>query len=154
MARRILCSVALSITMLDCRLARVMEPRVTTSTRRLEAVRILSEAGIPVQVLVAPIIPAINDHEIEPILEAAVKAGATGVGHVLLRLPLEIKTLFTEWLENHFPDRASRVLSLVRQTRGGALYRSAWGERQRGTGPYADLIVQRVRKTKRRLGLD
>ncbi|MDE0812093.1 MAG: PA0069 family radical SAM protein [Alphaproteobacteria bacterium] len=154
MARRTLCSVALSITMLDCRLARVMEPRVPTSTRRLEAVQILSEAGIPVQVLVAPIIPAINDHEIEPILEAAVKAGATGVGHVLLRLPLEIKTLFTEWLENHFPDRASRVLSLVRQTRGGALYRSAWGERQRGTGPYADLIVQRVRKTKRRLGLD
>jgi DNA repair photolyase len=154
MARRNLCAVALSITTLDRGLARMMEPRATTPARRLEAVRIPADAGIPVQVLVAPIIPAINDHEIEPILEAAAKAGATGAGHVLLRLPLEIKALFAKWLENHFPDRASRVLSLVRQTRGGALYQSTWGERQRGTGPYADLIGQRVRKTKRRLGLD
>ena len=154
MARRNLCTVALSVTTLDRGLARVMEPRATTPARRLEAVRVLAAAGIPVQVLVAPIIPAINDHEIEPILEASAEAGASGAGHVLLRLPLEIKDLFTEWLGHHFPDRARRVLSLVRQTRGGALYRATWGERQRGVGPYADLIAQRVAKTKRRLGLD
>lgn len=154
MARRNLCTVALSITTLDRGLARVMEPRATTPARRLEAVRVLVAAGVPVQVLVAPIIPAINDHEIEPILEAVAEAGATGAGYVLLRLPLEIKDLFSEWLALHFPDRARRVLSLVRQTRGGALYRGTWGERQRGVGPYADLIGQRVAKTKRRLGLD
>lgn len=154
MARRNLCAVALSVTTLDRGLARVMEPRATTPSRRIEAVRMLAAAGIPVQVLVAPIIPAINDHEIEPILELSAKAGATGAGHVMLRLPLEIKELFIEWLEQHFPDRTSRVLSLIRQSRGGALYRSAWGERQRGTGPYAELISQRVRKSKRRFGLD
>jgi DNA repair photolyase len=154
MARRNLCSVALSITTLDRGLARVMEPRATTPVRRLEAVRLLTEAGVPVHVLVAPIIPAINDHEIEVILEASVKAGAKGAGYVLLRLPREIKELFAEWLEQHFPDRARRVLSLIRQTRGGTLYRAAWGERQRGVGPYADLIAQRFAKTKRRLGLD
>jgi DNA repair photolyase len=154
MARRNLCSVALSITTLDRDLARVMEPRATTPARRLEAVRLLTAAGVPVQVLVAPIIPAINDHEIEPILEAVATAGAVGAGYVLLRLPHEIKGLFAEWLEEHFPDRARRVFSLVRQTRGGALYRSTWGERQRGTGPYADLIAQRIKKMKLRLGLD
>ncbi|MDA0340428.1 MAG: PA0069 family radical SAM protein [Proteobacteria bacterium] len=154
MARRNLCSVAMSITTLDRDLARVMEPRATTPARRVETVRALAAAGVPVRVLVAPIIPAVNDHEIEPILQASAEAGASGAGYVLLRLPLEIKELFTEWLEQHFPDRSSRVLSLVRQTRGGALYRSGWGERQRGTGPYADLIAQRVKKTKRRLGLD
>ena len=154
MARRNLCSVAISITTLDRNLARVMEPRATTPARRVEAVRLLTAAGVPVQVLVAPIIPAINDHEIEPILEAAAAAGAVGAGHVLLRLPLEIKELFAEWLNQHFPDRARRVYSLVRQTRGGALYRATWGERQRGTGPYADLIAQRMAKAKRRLGLD
>lgn len=154
MARRNLCSVAISITTLDRDLARVMEPRATTPARRLEAVRLLTAAGVPVQVLVAPIIPAINDHEIEPILEAVAGAGAVGAGYVLLRLPLEIKDLFAEWLEEHFSDRARRVFSLVRQTRGGALYRATWGERQRGTGPYADLIAQRVHKTKRRLGLN
>jgi len=100
---------------------------------------------------VAPIIPTINDHEIESILQASAWAGASGAGYVL---SLEIKELFTEWLEQHFPDRASRVLSLVRQTRGGALYRSSWSERQRGTGPYVDLIAQRVKKNKRRFGLD
>lgn len=154
MARRNLCTVALSVTTLDRGLARVMEPRATTPARRLEAVRILAAAGVPVQVLVAPIIPAINDHEIESILEASAAAGASGAGYVLLRLPLEIKELFAEWLEQHFPDRADRVLSLVRQTRRGALYQAGWRERQRGVGPYADLIAQRVAKTKRRLGLN
>jgi DNA repair photolyase len=154
MARRNLCSVAISITTLDRNLARVMEPRATTPARRVEAVRLLTAAGVPVQVLAAPIIPAINDHEIEPILEIAAEAGALGAGYVLLRLPLEIKELFAEWLDLNFPDRARRVLSLVRQTRGGALYRAAWGERQRGTGPFADLIAQRFAKAKRRLGLD
>lgn len=154
MARRDLCSVAISITTLDRDLARVMEPRATTPARRLEAVRALAVAGVPVQVLVAPIIPAINDHEIEPILHASAAAGALGAGYVLLRLPHEIKGLFREWLDQHFPDRANRVISLIRQTRGGQLYRAAWGERQRGTGAYADLIGQRFKNTKRRLGLD
>ena len=154
MVRRDLCSVAISITTLDRGLARVMEPRAATPGRRIETVRALASAGVPVQVLVAPIIPAINDHEIEPILQACAEAGALGAGYVLLRLPLEIKALFQDWLEQHFPDRARRVLSLVRQTRGGQLYRSAFGERQRGTGAYADLIAQRFKKAKRRFGLD
>ncbi|MGE4217943.1 MAG: radical SAM protein, partial [Alphaproteobacteria bacterium] len=113
-----------------------------------------ADAGIPTAVMAAPMIPALNDMELEAILEAAAKAGATGAGYVLLRLPLEIRDLFVEWLETHAPDRASRVMKLVRDTRGGRDYASQWGERMRGTGPYADLLRQRFKLAIARLGLD
>jgi len=154
MAARGLAQVALSITTLDPRLARVMEPRAATPTRRIEAVRRLSAAGIPVAVLVSPIIPAVNDHEIEAILEAAAAAGATSASTILLRLPLEIADLFGEWLETHFPDRVARVLSLIRQSRGGRLYDSRFGHRMKGSGPYAEMLRARFERAKRRLGLD
>lgn len=135
--------VAISVTTLDRTLARQMEPRAPTPARRLEAIRELSAAGVPVTVLAAPILPALNDHEIEKILEAAAKAGAGAAGYVLLRLPHEIKDLFADWLAEHYPDRADRVMSLVRQTRGGKLYQTEWGKRKTGTGPYADQIAKR-----------
>jgi DNA repair photolyase len=154
MAAQNLAWVAISITTLDSKLARVMEPRAATPARRLETVRALSDAGIPVAVMVAPVIPGLNDHEIESILEAAKKAGAVRATHVLLRLPLELKTLFREWLETAAPERAGRVMSLVRQTRGGKDYDANWRSRQTGTGPVAELIGKRVRNAVRRLGLD
>ena len=118
------------------------------------AVRALAAAGIPAAVLAAPMIPAVNDAELETILERAAAAGATSAGYVLLRLPLEIKQLFEDWLARHMPDRAARVLSLVRQTRGGAMYDSRFGVRQKGTGAYADLLAQRFAVASRRLGLE
>ncbi len=145
--------VTMSITTLDRRLARAMEPRAATPSRRLDAVRHLSEAGVGVCVNVAPIIPGLTDHEIEPILEAAAEAGAAEAAYTLIRLPLEIKDLFREWLQEHRPDRAARVESLISQVRGGALYRSEFGERMRGTGPYADLIRQRFRIASAKYGL-
>lgn len=153
MAARGLVSVAISITTLDRHLARVMEPRAATPGRRLDTVHALKSEGIPVHVLAAPIIPAINDGEIEALVEASAEAGARGVGHILLRLPHEIKDLFREWLEQHFPDRVDRVYSLIRQTRGGDLYRAEWGERMRGSGPYAALIHRRFEVAKKRVGL-
>ena len=154
MAKRNLVRVCLSITTLDARLARIMEPRAASPERRLAAVRDLAAAGIPAAVLAAPMIPAVNDAELETILERAAAAGATSAGYVLLRLPLEIKQLFEEWLERHMPDRAARVLSLIRQTRGGALYDSRFGVRQKGTGAYADLLAQRFAVAAKRLGLE
>ncbi|MBU0725716.1 MAG: PA0069 family radical SAM protein [Alphaproteobacteria bacterium] len=154
MAERRLVSVFLSITTLDRDLARSMEPRAATPPRRLEALRLLSQAGIPVGVMAAPMIPALNDHELESILEAAVEAGARSASYVLLRLPLEIKDLFADWLTAHQPGRAKHVLSLVRDTRGGALYRSDFGTRMRGEGPYAQLLEQRFRAAVRRYGLN
>ena len=145
--------VTLSITTLDRKLARTMEPRAATPGRRLDAIRALSEAGVPVCVNVAPIIPGLTDHEIEPILEAAADAGASEASYTLLRLPLEIKDLFREWLVSNYPDRAAKVESLVRQTRGGALYRSRFGERMKGTGPYADQIRQRFALAAKRYNL-
>ena len=145
--------VAISVTTLDRSLARRMEPRAPTPARRLEAIRELAATGVPVTVLAAPILSALNDHEIEIILEAAAEAGAGAAGYVLLRLPLEIKDLFADWLAEHYPDRADRVMSLVRQTRGGALYQSEWGKRQSGTGAYADQIARRFRLACRRYGL-
>jgi DNA repair photolyase len=154
MAARRLASVMISVTTLDRRLARLMEPRAPTSGRRLEAMRALSVAGVPVGVLSSPMIPGLNDHELESILEAAAEAGAVTAGYVLLRLPLEIKQLFTEWLEAHYPLRAAKVLALVRETRGGRLYDSAFGTRMRGTGPLADLLRRRFEVACARLGLD
>jgi len=154
MARENLVRVMISLTTLDRGLARVMEPRAPTPERRLEAVRTLNAAGVPTGVLTAPVIPAINDAELEALLEAAVRAGAKHAGYVLLRLPLEIKELFAEWLETHFPDRKSKVLNLVRDTRGGGLYQAEFGLRQRGSGVYADLIAKRFKQTARRLDLN
>lgn len=153
MAAQGLASVAISITSLDRTLARRMEPRACTPAKRLEAVAALAAAGIPVAVLASPMIPALNDHELEAILTEAAAAGATAASYILLRLPLEIADLFEEWLREHYPDRADRVLSLVRQSRDGALYRSAFGTRMKGTGPYAALLRQRFQNAARRLGL-
>ena len=154
MARERLAHVTLSVTTLDRRLARSMEPRASAPARRLEAVAGLREAGVPVAVNFAPIIPALNDHELEAVLEAASRAGAGGAGYTLLRLPLEIADLFREWLEAHAPDRAARVLSRVRDMRGGPLYKSAFHERMKGEGPYAGMISQRFAIACRRLGLE
>lgn len=143
MAAEGLARVAVSLTTLDRTLARRMEPRAPTPARRLDAIRGLAAAGIPVTVLTAPLIPALNDHEIERILRTAAEAGADSAGYVLLRLPLELKELFTDWLESHYPERAARVLKLVRDTRGGALYQNEWGRRQTGTGVYAAQIARR-----------
>lgn len=145
---------AISITTLDRTLARVMEPRAATPGRRLDAVRALAGAGAPPVVMFAPVIPGLNDHELEAVLESAADAGAVGAGYVVLRLPLEIKDLFREWLEAKLPDRAGRVMSLVRQMRGGKDYDAQWGARMKGEGPIAEMIGQRFRIAKRRFGLD
>jgi DNA repair photolyase len=153
MAERNLARVAISITSLDRRLARSMEPRAATPEKRLEAVRRLTEAGVPVIVMFAPVIPGLNDHEMEAVLERAADAGAVGAGYVALRLPLEIKDLFREWLQTDHPDRASRVMSLVRQMRGGKDYDPQWGSRMTGQGPIADLMGKRFAAAKARYGL-
>lgn len=153
MAAKNLARVAVSITTLDRHVARAMEPRAATPSRRLDTVKRLADAGIPVTVMVAPIIPGLTDHEIEPILEAAREAGARDAGYVLLRLPLEIKDLFREWLREEFPDRADKVISLLRSMHGGRDYTADFGVRQRGRGPYASQIALRFRLAKKRLGL-
>jgi DNA repair photolyase len=153
MAHQNLVRVAISVTTLDGDLARRLEPRAAAPHRRLQAIRRLSGAGVPTAVMVAPIIPALTDHEIERILEVAAAAGAGSAGYVLLRLPHEVKELFEGWLESHAPARASHVLSLVRQCRGGRLYDATFGRRMRGEGPYARLIEQRFATARRRLGL-
>ncbi|TDR93782.1 PA0069 family radical SAM protein [Enterovirga rhinocerotis] len=154
MAERGLAKVALSVTTLDPRLARRMEPRAATPTKRLSAIRQLTEAGIPVSVLVAPLIPAINDHEIESILRAAYASGAREAGYVLLRLPHELKGIVRDWLAENYPDRMKHVLSLVEETRGGKLYDSAFGQRQTGVGPYAWMIGRRFEAAAGRLGFN
>lgn len=154
MARRNLAEVFLSVTTLDKDLARTMEPRASAPHRRLAAIKELSDAGIPTGVMSAPMIPGLNDHEMESILEAATKAGATRAGYTVLRLPLEIKDLFEEWLRANRPDRAERVLSLVRQMRGGELYKAKFGERMRGEGPIAQLLSQRFTAAVKRLDLN
>jgi DNA repair photolyase len=154
MAAKGLVSVAISFTTLDRRLARTMEPRCAAPHRRVETMRELSSAGIPVSVMTAPLIPALNEPEMETLLETAAEAGARRAGYVLLRLPLEIAGLFTEWLETHYPDRARRVMSLLRSCHAGEDYRSKWNIRQKGDGPYAQLIRQRFQKAVARLGLN
>ncbi len=154
MAEKGLVSVAISFTTLDRKLARVMEPRCAAPHRRLETMRELSAAGIPVTAMTAPMIPALNDSELESLLEAAADAGARRAGYVLLRLPLEIAGLFTEWLEANYPDRAKKVMSLLRSAHKGQDYRSEWKVRGRGDGPYAELIAARFRNAVKRLGLN
>ena len=153
MAKRNLVHVCLSVTTLDPVLARRMEPRAATPLRRLQAIRALTEAGVPAGVLAAPMIPGLNDAELERILSESCKAGATRAGYVLLRLPLEIRQLFEEWLQAHVPDRAARVLALVRETRDGRAYDSRFGIRQTGTGAYADMLARRFQVAAARLGL-
>jgi DNA repair photolyase len=151
-ALRLAC-VAVSVTTLDRSLARVMEPRAATPQRRLETIAALAKAGIPTGVMSAPMIPALNDSEMEDILAAGKEAGATTAAYTMLRLPLELKDLFKEWLETHFPNKASHVLSLVAQSHGGKIYDSNWGRRMVGYGPYADLLGMRFDRAVRRLGL-
>jgi DNA repair photolyase len=154
MAAEGLAKVALSVTTLDRKLARIMEPRAATPERRLETLQALARAGIPTTVMTAPIIPALNDEEMESILGAAAERGVLQAGYTLLRLPLEIKDLFREWLEAQVPGRAKHVMSLIRSMRAGKDYDSNWGTRMRGTGPYASLISQRFAIATRRLGLN
>ena len=132
---------AVSVTTLDPRLAGKLEPRASSPNDRLETIRQLSAAGIPVTAMVAPLIPALNDREMPRLLEAAADAGASSAAYVLLRLPHAVKDLFEDWLQRHFPDRCEHVLNLVRQARGGKLYDAAWGTRMRGQGPYAEQIA-------------
>ena len=154
MAKRRLATVALSVTTLDRNLARTMEPRASKPAKRLEAMRMLSQVGVPVGVMVAPIIPGLTDHEMETILEAASEAGARRAGYVVLRLPLEVRELFLEWLSVHAPNRAKRVVSLLQGMRAGRLNDPNFGSRMTGSGPYAELIAARFAKATRRLGLE
>ena len=154
LAQRGLCKVALSVTTLDRELARKMEPRAATPGKRLDTLRTLHEAGIPTAVMAAPVIPGLNDAEIEKILEASKDVGVTEAGYVLLRLPLEIKTLFREWLDSNYPDRAQRVIHLLQSMHGGTDYDSNYFARQRGSGPYADQIATRFRLAAKRLDLN
>jgi len=154
MAERGLAKVALSVTTMDRMLARTMEPRASTPTKRLEAIRQLSDAGIPASVMVAPIIPGLTDQEMERILDSARAAGAREAGYVVLRLPLEVAPIFKDWLLRHYPDRYRHVMSLVRSMRDGKDYDSEWGKRMRGTGPYAWQIGRRFEIAARRLGFN
>jgi DNA repair photolyase len=154
LARDRLVSVMLSITSLTNEIKRTLEPRTASPQARLRVIQQLADAGIPVGVLVAPVIPAITDHEMEDILAAAKKAGAGSAGYVLLRLPHEVKILFREWLSEHYPDRAKHVMSLINQTRGGKDYDAEFGRRMTGTGPYAELLRTRFELARRRCGFD
>ncbi len=154
MASRRLVKVGFSLTTLDPVLARTLEPRAAAPHRRLDAMRRLSEAGVPTGVMVAPVIPALTDSELERILSAAAEAGARAATYILLRLPLELKDLFSEWLRAHAPHRAERVLGRLREARDGHLYVAEFASRMRGTGHHADLLAERFRLACRRLGLD
>ena len=152
MARERLVTVYFSVTTLDNRLAARMEPRASAPHRKLQAMRALHAAGVPVGVMVAPVVPMITDHELEHILQAAHEAGARAAGYVLLRLPHELKQVWREWLELHYPQRAAHVMSLIRQMRGGRDYDSAFGSRMRGQGPFAELLARRFARAHRELG--
>jgi DNA repair photolyase len=154
LASRNLVRVCLSVPTLDPALARCMEPRATAPQRRLSAIAELTRAGVPAGVLAAPMIPALNDAEMEKIVEAASRAGARWGGYVLLRLPHELKQIMEQWLHQHFPDRARRVLELVRETRGGVLNDPRFGQRMTGIGVYADLLARRFARAARQWGLD
>ena len=154
MAKRNLARVYLSVTTLDPHLARVMEPRAASPARRLHAIQELTRAGVPAGILTAPMIPGLNDAEMEKLLEAGARAGARHASFILLRLPHELREIFEAWLHEHFPDRAKHVLSLIRDTRAGALNDSRFGHRFSGTGPYADLLLRRFARAARQWGLD
>nr|WP_321982114.1 PA0069 family radical SAM protein [uncultured Cohaesibacter sp.] len=149
---RNLVKVALSVTTMDNRLSRAMEPRAASPKRRLETISRLAEAGIPTSVMVAPVIPALNDNEVETILTAAYEAGAREAGTILLRLPNEVSPLFQDWLLHHYPDRYRHVMNVLRSMRGGKDYDSRMGQRMKGTGPFAELLHKRVDVVCRKLG--
>ncbi|QSY95174.1 PA0069 family radical SAM protein [Rhizobium bangladeshense] len=153
MASKNLARVGISVTTLDRKLARAMEPRAATPPRRLETIHALSEAGIQTAVMAAPLIPALNDHELERILESAKAAGAAEASYVILRLPLEVSPLFRDWLLQHYPDRYRHVMSLVRSMRGGKDYDAEFGKRMKGAGPYAWQIARRFEMAARRFEL-
>ncbi len=153
MAEKGLARVAISVTSLDRRLSRAMEPRAATPALRLDTIRQLSEAGIPTSVMVAPVVPALTDHEMERILDAARGNGARDAGYILLRLPGEVSSLFKDWLLRHYPDKYTHVLSLMRSMRGGKDYDAAFGTRMRGVGPFAWQLGRRFELTTKRLGL-
>ncbi|QEI13902.1 PA0069 family radical SAM protein [Cellvibrio japonicus] len=154
MARNNLVAAALTITTLNHQVARTLEPRAASPTRRLQAMEKLARAGIPVLVSVAPVIPFITEQELENVLQAAASAGATAAGYTVLRLPWEVNPLFQEWLQTHFPERAQRVMNRIRDMRGGKDYQASFGSRMRGEGLWADLIRQRFAKALKRYGLD
>jgi DNA repair photolyase len=154
LARDRLVSVMVSITSLDNDIKRTLEPRTASPQARLKVIEQLSTAGVPVGVLVAPVIPSLTDHEMEHILDAAKAAGASSAGYVLLRLPHEVKDLFREWLAEHYPDRAKHVMSLINQSRGGKDYQAEFGTRMVGTGVFAQLLRKRFDVAKRKFGLD
>ncbi len=154
LARQRLVAVMISLTSLDDELKRILEPRAAAPKARLRAIRVMREAGIPVGVLCSPMIPMINDSELESLLAEAHAAGAQSAAYMMLRLPLEVAPLFEEWLAAHYPQRAAHVMSLVRQVRGGEVYDSRFGVRMRGEGPFADLLAQRFAKAIKRLGLN
>ena len=153
MAKAGLAAVAVSVTSLDHKLSAKLEPRATAPHKRIKTLRALSQAGINPSVLIAPIIPAINDWELEHIMTTSSRAGATNANYILLRQPHEVKALMDEWLEIHMPDKRKRVQSLMRQSRGGKYNQSAWGTRMTGTGPYAETLRQRFHLARNRLGL-
>lgn len=153
LAKDRLVSVVVSVTTLSDDIKRTLEPRTASPQARLRVIKHLADAGVPVGVLVAPVIPAITDHELESILAAAQEAGARSAGYVLLRLPHEVKVLFRQWLADHYPDRAKHVMSLINQARGGKDYDAEFGLRMRGTGPYAELLRSRFDLAARKLGL-
>lgn len=154
LAKQHLVSVFISLTTLDDELKRILEPRAAAPKARLRAIRVMRDAGIPVGVLCAPMIPMINDMELESLLSEAKAAGALSASYVMLRLPLEVAPLFDEWLKAHYPQRAEHVMSLIRQVRGGEVYDSRFGVRMRGEGPFADLLAQRYSIAIKRLGLN
>lgn len=154
LARHNAVSVNVSVTTLDQELARVMEPRTSIPEARLDAIRQLSEAGIPVNVMVAPIIPAITDHETIAIMERAAQAGAVSAGYTVMRLPYAVKDLFEQWVKSHFPHRSEKVLNRIRALRDGKLNDSTWGQRMRGEGIFAEQIAQTFKIARRKFGLD
>ena len=154
MAQRNLVKVGISVTTMDAKLARTMEPRASTPTKRLEALKALTEAGVPTKVMVSPIIPALNDAEMERILDAAAHIGVQEASYILLRLPLEVRDLFREWLIANYPDRYRHVFNVIRDMRGGKDYDSQWGLRMKGTGPMAWMIGRRFEIACGKLGLN
>ena len=149
-----LARVGISITTLDASLSRKMEPRAAAPARRLATIRRLTDAGVPVRLMLAPVVPGLTDHEVEPILQAAKDAGAVAASFIMLRLPREVSRLFQDWLGQHYPDRAGKVMGRVRDLHGGHDYDPEFGKRMRGEGPWADLMAKRFAVAARRLGLD
>jgi DNA repair photolyase len=154
MARDGLVRVGISVTTLNDTLSRRMEPRVPRPARRLATIRRLAEAGVPVRLMVSPVVPGLSDHEIEAILQAGRDAGAEAASWIMLRLPREVSSLWQEWLGEHYPERAGRVMARLREIHGGKDYDASWGHRMRGEGPYAEMIAQRFKTALRRLGMD